>query len=74
MSAPTPKNINVRNPLAIQRVLEELSNGKGRNISETAENLILEGSSRRQVSRAKGGASRVKAGERREGADASPAR
>lgn len=37
----TPTNVNIRNPLAIERVVEEINAGRARNYSEAAENLIL---------------------------------
>ena len=43
-----PTNVNVRNPLAIERIMEEVESGRARNFSEAAENMILRDSGRRR--------------------------
>lgn len=47
-----PTAITIRNPIVIQRVLDEMPHGAGRNATEAAENLILEQSENRRFSRA----------------------
>lgn len=54
MATQSPTNVNIRNPLALRRIVDEMNAGKGRNLSETAENLILAEGERRKVARAYG--------------------
>jgi hypothetical protein len=38
----TPQNISVRNPLAIRRAQHEVAEGRARNLTEAAENALIE--------------------------------
>jgi hypothetical protein len=48
-----PSNVNIRNPLVLRLIVEEMGNGVGRNLSETVENLVLTGVLKRRVSEAR---------------------
>jgi hypothetical protein len=43
-SQPRPVQVTVKNPLVLDRIVEAMQAGHGRNMTEAAENLIIAGS------------------------------